>query len=127
MFFSTRLSALLLLLPVAFAAPTELEARQSIDTSSHCGQWDTVVAGPYTLFLDQWGIGGATSGSQCSQLVSLSGTTISWKTTWNWVGGTGVKTFSNIGADNGLNKQLSAISSIPVSAVKELSLYLIFN
>lgn len=113
--FAKSFTFLLLALPfLVSAAPAELEARASIDTSSHCGQWDTVTAGQYELLLDQWGISGATSGSQCANLISLSGSTISWKTTWQWTGGSGVKSFSNIQLNQGLNKQLSAIKSMPV-------------
>ena len=113
-------SKLLLLAPLvslASASPTpvELDSRASIDTSSHCGQWDTVTAGQYSLLLDLWGESGATSGSQCANLVSLSGSTVSWKTTWTWTGGTGVKSFTNMQLNQGLNKQLSAITSMPVS------------
>jgi len=109
----SKLSVLLFLIPFIAAAPTaELEKRQSIDTSSHCGQWDSVTAGSYSLNLDQWGISGA-SGSQCANLVSLSGTTIAWKTTWSWSGGSGVKSFTDIQLNTGLNKQLSAIKSMP--------------
>lgn len=101
---------------LALALPTsDIEARQGLDTSSHCGQWDVVSAGPYSLLADLWGASGATSGSQCSSLISLSGNTISWKTTWNWVGGNGVKSFSNIQLNQGINKQLSSIKSMPVS------------
>jgi len=110
-----KLSAIVLSASFVFAAPaTELQKRQ-IDTSNHCGQWDTVTAGQYTLFLDQWGLSGATSGSDCASLTSLSGTTIAWKNAWNWVGGTGVKSFTNIGLNTGLNKQLSAIKTIPAT------------
>jgi xyloglucan-specific endo-beta-1,4-glucanase len=98
------LSSLALAVPAAVPAPT-------VDTSSHCGQWDQVQASPYTLNLDQWGISGA-SGSDCAQVTSLSGSTIAWKSTWSWSGGSGVKTFSNIQVNSGLNKQLSAIKSI---------------
>ena len=111
----SSLLSLVALVTSVVASPTDLAARQSIDMSSHCGQWDTVTAGSYTMFLDLWGASGATSGQQCSQLVSLSGSTISWKTTWTWVGGTGVKSFSNIQLNQGINKQLSAIKSMPVS------------
>jgi uncharacterized protein YbbC (DUF1343 family) len=45
----------------------------------------------------------------------LSGTTVAWKTTWKWVGGNGVKSYTNMQLNSGLNKKLSAISSIPVS------------
>ncbi|KAF8956561.1 concanavalin A-like lectin/glucanase [Flammula alnicola] len=116
MFSPTKFLALVCLVPFVLAAPVnELEKRQTIDTSSHCGQWDTVTAGSYSLLLDQWGASGASSGSDCAQLTSLSGTTIAWKTTWNWVGGNGVKSFTNMQLNSGLNKQLSAIKSIPAT------------
>lgn len=123
--FSSKLSLLVLFVPalLSLAAPapelevsSDLVARQTVDTSQHCGQWDTVTAGPYTLFLDLWGKDGATSGSQCSQITSLSGSTIAWKTNWNWVGGSGIKSFSNIQLNQGINKQLSQIKSMPVSS-----------
>ncbi|KAJ7054102.1 glycoside hydrolase family 12 protein [Mycena amicta] len=107
-----KLATLLLLLPFITAAPVE-ERATAIDTGTHCGQWDTVVVTPYTLFLDQWGLSGASSGSDCATLATLSGTTLAWKTTWNWVGGTGVKSFTNINLNTGINKQLSAIKTIP--------------
>ena len=75
----------------------------------------TVAVGTeYILYLDQWGISGS-SGSDCAALTSYSGTTVAWTTTWSWTTGSGgVKTYTNIAAATGLNKQLSAISSIPV-------------
>ena len=113
--FSKILTFTLLAVPLLTSAvPTELVARQGVDTSSHCGQWDVVTAGPYSLLLDQWGASGATSGQQCANIISLSGNTISWKTTWTWTGGTGVKSFTNVQLNQGINKQLSAISSMPV-------------
>ena len=105
---------------LASAAPAELEARQSIDTSTHCGQWDVVTAGQYSLLLDQWGRDSATSGSQCANLVSLSGSTVSWRTNWSWTGGSGVKSCTNIQLNQGINKQLSAISSMPVGLLPHI-------
>ncbi|KAJ6588949.1 glycoside hydrolase family 12 protein [Mycena capillaripes] len=112
-----KLSALLLLVPFVSSAPTGVEERAAaaIDTSTHCGLFDSVTAGTYSLLLDQWGASGATSGSDCANLVSLTGTTLAWKTTWTWNGGNGVKSFTNINVNSGINKQLSAISSIPAT------------
>ncbi|KAJ7621234.1 glycoside hydrolase family 12 protein [Roridomyces roridus] len=110
MFGFAKLSVLLLLVPFIAAAPTpEVEER----ATSFCGQWDTTTAGPYTLFLDQWGLSGASSGSDCATINTVNGNTVAWSTTWSWTGGTGVKSFTNLGANSGLNKQLSAIKSIP--------------
>ncbi|KAJ7100665.1 glycoside hydrolase family 12 protein [Mycena belliarum] len=115
MFAFAKLSVLLLLVPFISASPTPVveERAAAIDTGNHCGQWDSVVVGGYTMYLDQWGRDGASSGSDCASLTSLSGTTVAWKTTWSWTGGSGVKSYTNIGANNGLNKQLSAVKSIP--------------
>jgi len=82
------------------------------------GQWDTEseLSGMYTLYNDLWGEGSATSGSQTTQMTSASGTTVAWKTTWNWQGGNGqVKSYANLGSNKGLGRQLSAISSIPTT------------
>lgn len=108
----------------------------TVDTASHCGQWDTVNTGLYTLYLDQWvrvrplpralrrlrcvvqGISGAT-GSDCAQIQSVCGSTMKWTTAWNWAGGSGgVKTYTNVNLNTGLNKQLSAIKSIPVRTLR---------
>ncbi|KAI0029135.1 glycoside hydrolase family 12 protein [Vararia minispora EC-137] len=95
---------------VAHAAPlAELDPR----ATTYCGQWDTANAGTYTLYLDQWGLSGASSGSDCATITSQSGSTVAWTTTWTWTGGTGVKSFTNIQQNSGINKQLSSISSIP--------------
>lgn len=119
---ASLVSIFALITPSVLASPAaDIVARQSIDTSSHCGQWDVVTAGQYSLLLDLWGKDGATSGQQCAQLTSLSGTTVAWKTTWNWVGGNGVKSFSNIQLNQGINKKLSAIKSMPVSCLRSFS------
>ncbi|KAH8109438.1 concanavalin A-like lectin/glucanase domain-containing protein [Phellopilus nigrolimitatus] len=107
------LLALATLISAASAAPP-LSARQSVDTSAHCGQWDTVAAGGYELLLDQWGISGA-SGAQCAHIASLAGATVAWSTNWTWAGGSGVKTFTDMQLNTGLGKQLSAISSMPTT------------
>ncbi|EKM53263.1 glycoside hydrolase family 12 protein [Phanerochaete carnosa HHB-10118-sp] len=113
--FSKLLIASLVSLALASPTPAGLESRASIDTSTHCGQWDTVTATQYELLLDQWGISGAT-GSQCASLVSLSDSTISWKTNWTWSEGSGgVKSFTDIQLNQGINQQLSAISSMPTT------------
>lgn len=78
-----------------------------------CGQWDSLETGSYTLYNDLWGESAATSGSQCSTFVSLSGNTIVWSTNWTWVGASSsVKSFANIGFSS-TGYQVSEISSMP--------------
>lgn len=115
-------TALVSLLPFALSAlgTPVLEARDTVDTTVYCGQWDSVAAGSYSLLLDLWGESGATSGSQCSHLTSIDGSTVSWTTNWTWVGGTGVKSFSNIQLNEGINTQVSAISSMPVCSISSI-------
>ncbi|KAJ7740033.1 glycoside hydrolase family 12 protein [Mycena maculata] len=137
MFPSTTLVFLLLLIPFVSAGPTDVAERATaIDTTSHCskcsrffadpsyepnlpsaGLFDTVVAGSYSHLLNQWSASGATSGSHCANLVSLTGMTVAWKITWTKDGGTGVKSFTNIDLDTGINQKLSAISTIPTTWV----------
>ncbi|KAF8994044.1 concanavalin A-like lectin/glucanase [Cyathus striatus] len=112
MLIHAKLAALFLVL-IPFIG---VEAGQSVDTASRCGQWDTVKAGQYSLLLDQWGKADANSGSACASLTSLSGTIVAWKNTWTWTGGgSGVKSYTNIQLNNGLNKKLSAIKSMPAT------------
>jgi xyloglucan-specific endo-beta-1,4-glucanase len=92
-------SPLVVLLPVvvlAVAAPTDVSLHRRIDTSSHCGQWDTVTAGQYSLLLDQWGASGASSGSDCASFTSMNGNNVAWSTTYNWIGGNGIKSYTNM-------------------------------
>lgn len=78
------------------------------------GQYDSVNTGIYTLYLNQWGKNGATSGQSCAAVTSTSGNNVAWTTSWTWSGGDGVKSYTNINANNGLNVKLSAINSIKV-------------
>jgi len=94
---------LLVILPVAVYCGTV-----------QCAQYASETIGEYTLFNDLWGESGAT-GSQCSQVTSTSGTTIVWTTNWTWEGGSGVKSFANVQLNSGINKELSAISSMPTT------------
>ncbi|KAG7440469.1 concanavalin A-like lectin/glucanase [Guyanagaster necrorhizus] len=99
----STISTVLCFIGLIFAAPYELQKR--LDTSIHCGQYDSVNAGMYTLYLNQWGENAATSGQSCAAVTSTSGDNVSWTTSWTWSGsgGDGVKSYTNIDANNGLN------------------------
>jgi len=78
-----------------------------------CDSWGSLATGQYTIYQNNWGASAATSGSQCTTFNSISGTTVAWSTSWTWEGGAGsVKSYSNVALEN-VNKQLSAVSSIP--------------
>lgn len=103
------------LLPAAITLTLATLTSAQLDTSSHCGQWDTISTGTqYSILLDQWGASGATSGVSCAHLTSVSGDSIAWVNNWTWTGGTGVKSFTDVQLNDGVNQQLRAISSMPV-------------
>ncbi|OKP14855.1 hypothetical protein PENSUB_5736, partial [Penicillium subrubescens] len=80
-----------------------------------CGQWDTISAGPYTIYQNLWGKSSATSGWQCTGLDYQGGDIVSWHTSWDWQGGPGsVKSYANVGF-NFNARQLSSIQHIPTT------------
>lgn len=87
LFISTtmKLSALLAVgsTSLALAAPTTTVEKRA----DFCGQWDSKVTGAYTVYNNLWGQAQATSGSQCTGVDSLSGSTLKWHTSWSWAGG----------------------------------------
>ncbi|KAG1793202.1 glycoside hydrolase family 12 protein [Suillus plorans] len=114
-------SFLLLLIPLVSSTSRHSMHRmrkvhtRAVDTTLLTGQWDSVHAGQYSLFNDLWDEKNATWGSQESQITSFDGSNIGWTTTYTWTGGSQVKTFANVQLNNGINQQLSAISSMPTN------------
>jgi len=103
------------ILPFIFSAAAVAVPTATLDkrATTICGQWDSVVTGTYTVYQDLWNEGAATSGSQCTTVNSLSGTTVAWSTSWTWAGGSNqVKSYANA-VVTATTKQISAISSIP--------------
>jgi xyloglucan-specific endo-beta-1,4-glucanase len=80
-----KLSAVLALsvASLAVAAPTVTIKKRA----DYCGQWDSTVTGAYTVYNNLWGQADATSGSQCTGVDGLSGSTLKWHTSWSWAGG----------------------------------------
>ncbi|KZP14587.1 glycoside hydrolase family 12 protein [Athelia psychrophila] len=105
----------MLYIPALFLAG--LASASSIQRrASYCGQYQTAAVGTdYTLNTNLWGLTSTTKGSQCSTLLSSNGTDVAWSTTWQWSTGGGVKSFSNINLEVGIDVQLSAITSIPTT------------
>ncbi|KAJ2962615.1 hypothetical protein NQZ79_g2266 [Umbelopsis isabellina] len=100
-------SAMTLLASTASAAPLQKRAQL-------CGQYSTQTEGQYIVNQDEWNEGAATSGSQCSQVNSLTGNDLAWQTSWTWAGGSGqVKSYANAGL-NFTPTQISAITTIPI-------------
>lgn len=71
---------------LALAAPTTPASVLS-KRADFCGQWDNQVQGSYTIYNNLWGRDQATSGSQCTGVDGLSGSTLKWHTKWSWAGG----------------------------------------
>ncbi|KAJ3737559.1 endocellulase [Lentinula guzmanii] len=79
------------------------------------GQYDCLPAGEFTLCQNLWGEQ-AGVGSQSSTLISSSGSTVSWSTTWNWANNANnVKSYANILSNTAKGVQLSNIASAPTT------------
>ena len=78
-----------------------------------CGQWDSEVSGPYTVYNNLWGQDSAESGEQCTTNNGLSADgTLSWSVDWTWIGApSSVKSYPNVVVEAD-PKPLSEISSI---------------
>jgi xyloglucan-specific endo-beta-1,4-glucanase len=60
-----------------------------------------------------WGKADATSGSQCTGVDGLNGSTLKWHTKWSWAGGAGhVKSYANV-VTKISQKALSSVKSLP--------------
>ncbi|KAF5353153.1 hypothetical protein D9758_008718 [Tetrapyrgos nigripes] len=115
MFFKVS-SALLAITAVSvLASPVqELEKRGAVLTAQFATESE--ASGRFILENNLWNQAAATSGSQSSQVTTTNGNTITWHTTYNWVGGQGqVKSYANLDLRTGLGKPVSSISSIPVT------------
>lgn len=98
-----------------FAAVLGAVALATASADEFCGQWDTAVAGDYIVYNNLWGMEKASSGSQCTGLDGLTGSTLSWHTHFSWAGGQyQVKSYANAALQFPIT-QLSAISSIPTA------------
>lgn len=111
---------------LAFAAPTATIQKRADD----CDQYGSQVTGTYTIYnvchpykasMDRctdryqnlWGKADATSGSQCTGVDGLRGSTLQWHTKWSWAGGAGhVKSYANA-VTKISQKALSSIKSLP--------------
>ncbi|KAL1651459.1 hypothetical protein SLS61_005410 [Didymella pomorum] len=97
---------------LALAAPTTPASVLS-KRADFCGQWDNQVQGSYTIYNNLWGRDQATSGSQCTGVDGLSGSTLKWHTKWSWAGGAGhVKSYANV-VTKVTQKAISSITSLP--------------
>lgn len=94
---------------LASAAPSS----RLVPRDTFCGQWDSEVAGPYTVYNNLWGMDNADSGEQCTTNNGVTDGSLSWSTAWTWVGGpSSVKSYANVVVESD-KKALSEVSSIP--------------
>lgn len=75
-----------------------------------CDQYGVESSGVYTVNQDLWGEANG-SGSQCSNLNTVSDGNVVWSTTWSWSGDDSVKSYAN-GELTFDPVQLSGISSL---------------
>lgn len=108
----------LYLLPfLATFAPTSAAPTRALDPrgASQCGQYTSISTGTFTIATNEWGSSYGT-GSQCSQINGLSGSSLAWQTTWTWANGVNnVKSYTNVESSTTSCKQISAIKSIPTT------------
>ncbi|KAI0913513.1 family 12 glycosyl hydrolase [Ustulina deusta] len=105
----TLASAALAGLALATPAPT-VDKR----ATTFCGQWDSVQTGSYIVYNNLWGSSSGT-GSQCTTVNGLSGSSVAWSTSWSWSGGeSSVKSYANAVIQT-TAKKISAISTIPTT------------
>ncbi|KAI0126783.1 concanavalin A-like lectin/glucanase domain-containing protein [Xylariales sp. AK1849] len=112
--FASALISMVLAASSAFASPlTPTPTLDKRATTISCDSFGSLATGGYTIYHNNWGASAATSGSQCTYFTSLTGSSVAWSTSWTWEGGSyNVKSYSNVALEN-VNKQLSAVSSIP--------------
>lgn len=108
------LPKLLTLSVIASLAATVLGS-SLVKRAEFCGQYDSQTAGAYVVSNNLWGKASATSGSQCTEVNTVSGNTLAWETSWTWEGGQyNVKSYANAGLTMSA-QQVSSLSSIPFS------------
>ncbi|EXF79353.1 xyloglucan-specific endo-beta-1,4-glucanase A [Colletotrichum fioriniae PJ7] len=108
-FSSYLVSAMLAVTAVASPTPVSIDKR----ATKMCDAFGSVATGGFTIYHNNWGASKATSGSQCTTFESLKSGSVAWSTSWTWAGGQGqVKSYSNVALEK-VNKQLSAVKSIP--------------
>ncbi|KAK1477017.1 xyloglucan-specific endo-beta-1,4-glucanase A [Colletotrichum tamarilloi] len=108
-FTSYLVSAMLAVTAVASPTPVSIDKR----ATKMCDAFGSVATGGFTIYHNNWGAAQATSGSQCTTFESLKSGSVAWSTSWTWAGGQGqVKSYSNVALEK-VNKQLSAVKSIP--------------
>ncbi|KAI1789967.1 endocellulase [Ganoderma leucocontextum] len=79
------------------------------------GQFDCMPAGQFTLCQNLWGES-AGVGGQNSTLISASGSTVSWRTQWQWQNNeNNVKSYANVLSNSAKGVQLSALKSAPTA------------
>lgn len=113
--FTAQIASLVLAATSALAAPatspaSPLARRADNESCDSFYQW---TESPYIIYHNNWGASAATSGSQCTTVTSVSNSDAVWSTSWSWEGGSSsVKSYSNVALTE-VNKQLSAVTSIP--------------
>lgn len=107
--------SLLALSVAGLSSASILPTKSLTRRADFCEQYGSTTTGSYIVYNNMWGQSYDTSGTQCTGVDSLSGSTISWHTSWSWSGSTSqVKSYANVALDF-TAKTLNSISSIPSS------------
>ncbi|KAF9265906.1 glycoside hydrolase family 12 protein [Marasmius fiardii PR-910] len=117
--FKKTFGVFLLTLSVALAVPVADQEKELVKRGAVLTQQfatESEANGRFILENNLWGESAATSGSQTSQVTATNGNTITWHTTYSWVGGPSqVKSYANLDLRQGLGKRISDIGSIPTT------------
>lgn len=96
-------------------AATAAALATTASAQEFCGQYDSKKAGDYTVYNNLWGMDNDKTGGQCTEVDSISGSTLAWHTSFNWAGDTWqVKSFANA-ALTFTPAPLSSVKSIPTT------------
>jgi xyloglucan-specific endo-beta-1,4-glucanase len=117
-----QLSALACLLSIATTTPIDTPIEQSVtpirrQSISLCSQYAYLSASGYEFNNNNnWGKSAATSGNQCTAVLSTSNTGVSWSTSWAWQGGQdNVKSYANVGKQFARGLNMGKIKSLPTN------------
>lgn len=92
------------------------QRRQTVNTTVLCSSGETATEAPFTISLNEFGVGNGTEGSQCATVTAVNDSAISWSTNWTWTGGDGVKSFSSVNLDTAIGRTVRGITNLPVRA-----------
>ncbi|EGZ11362.1 putative hydrolase [Phytophthora sojae] len=98
---------------VLAASALAIAASPAFAQEEFCGQWNLTKTDDYILYNNLWGAFDDPTGTQCTGLDSVKGSTVAWHTSFGWSGSkTQVKSFANVALQFD-HLPISEVTSIP--------------